>query len=166
MRASLTPAIRYRCARPGDLEALARVEERSFTRDRFPRRNLRRLLKSATATFVIAEEAGAAAGYAMLLFRKGSRVARLYSIAVDPAFRSKGIGESLLREAAELARARGAASLRLELRSSNRRAQRLYQRAGYVLLGRKPGYYGDGEDAIRMELSLASDAAGDRSAHS
>lgn len=159
-----TPAV-VRRASVRDLDMIDRIEQRSFARDRFPRRNLRRVLKSPASVFLIAELDGAPAGYLMLLFRKGASVARLYSIAVDPEFRGRGVGESLLSEAATVAAAGGAGRLRLELRPSNAAAQRLYERAGFTLLERRAGYYDDGEDAIRMEKRVTPSVTGDRSAH-
>lgn len=147
-----------------DLDAIDRIEQRSFAQDRFPRRNLRRVLSSPASLFLVAEAGGAPAGYAMVLFRRGASVARLYSIAVDPDFRGLGIAESLLMAAAAAAAKRGADRLRLEFRPSNVAAQRLYERAGFALLERRPAYYDDGEDAIRMEKRLDPKAAGDRSA--
>ena len=43
----------------------------------------------------------------------------------------------------------------LEVRPSNRRAQLLYRRLGYHVIGRRPRYYGDGEDALVMFLPVA-----------
>ncbi len=162
-RQQTPPVIRRASGR--DLDTIDVIESRSFARDRFPRRNLRRVLKSPASHFLIAEEGGAPAGYAMILFRMGSNVARLYSIAVDPGFRGRGIAESLLNSAKDVAAGRGAERLRLEFRPSNVAAQRLYERAGFAMLERRPAYYDDGEDAIRMELRLSPKAAGDRSAH-
>ena len=147
-----------------DLDAIDQIERRSFARDRFPRRNLRRVLASPACLFLIADAEGAPAGYAMLLFRRGARVARLYSIAVDPAYRGRGIAESLLTAAGAAAAKRGADRLRLEFRPSNVAAQRLYERAGFAPLERRPAYYDDGEDAIRMEKRLIPERANDRSA--
>ena len=144
-----------RRATPRDLDAIDRIEQRSFAQDRFPRRNLRRVLASRASLFLIAEADGAPAGYLMLLFRRGAAVARLYSIAVDPGFRGRGIAERLINAAEAAASGQGANRLRLELRPSNIAAQRLYERAGFALLERRPGYYDDGEDAIRMEKRLA-----------
>lgn len=157
---------KVRRAIPVDIDRIDRIENRSFTKDRFPRRNLRRVLKSPATLFLIAEEGGATAGYAMVLFRKGSSAARLYSIAVDPDFRGRGVAERLLAEAAQRAAARGAIRLRLEFRPSNKAAQRLYERAGFTVLERKPCYYDDGEDAIRMELMLTPQTTGARRAQS
>lgn len=157
-------AITLRAAEKADLDAIDRIERLSFDKDRFSRRNLRRALARPTARLLMAEADGKAAGYAMILFRAGSSVARLYSIAVDPAFRGQGVADRLLQEAARLCIAQGADRLRLEVRPSNRAAARLYERAGFALLERAPHYYDDGEDAIRMELDLASRTAGGRSA--
>jgi len=146
---------KVRQAGPPDIDIIDRIESRSFTKDRFPRRNLRRVLNSPATLFLVAEHDGAPAGYAMVLFRKGSAVARLYSIAVDPDFRGQGVAESLLAESARRSTLRGADRLRLELRPSNAAAMRLYDRAGFVVFERKSGYYDDGEDAVRMELTLS-----------
>jgi ribosomal-protein-alanine acetyltransferase len=158
-------SITLRTAEAADLAAIDGIERQSFDQDRFSRRNLRRALARPTARLVLAETSGEAAGYAMILFRKGSTAARLYSIAVDPAYRGQGVADRLLEAAVRLCVAHGADRLRLEVRPSNRTAARLYERAGFALLDRKPHYYDDGEDAIRMELDLTSRTAGGRSAH-
>lgn len=153
-RGARASGIMIRHARDRDLDMIQSIEDRSFDRDRFPRRNLRRLLSSRSVAAVLAMSNGLEAGYALVLFRRGADVARLYSIAVDPAARGQGAAAALLEAAVAEARRRGATRLRLELRSSNASALRLYERAGFTILERKAGYYADGEDAIRMELRL------------
>jgi ribosomal protein S18 acetylase RimI-like enzyme len=91
-------------------------------------------------------------------------VARLYSIAVDPALRGQGVAAALIAAAENAARARGSRSVRLEVRASNKAALSLYERAGFTFLERKPGYYQNGEDALRLEKRLESCKAGGRSA--
>ena len=51
-------------------------------------------------------------------------------IFVEPRFRGQGLGDSLLREVAALARAKGAAYLRLTVDARNHSAQRFYARMG------------------------------------
>ncbi len=158
---SRKPSLAIRRAARTDLDALDGIEGRSFTGDRFARRNLARALTSGATMVVLAEADGAPAGYAMVLFRTGAGVARLYSVAVDPAFRGRGIGEALVAAAERTAAARGARFLRLEHRSSNKAAARLYQRAGFTLLETKAAYYDDGEDAIRLQKALRPEEAAD-----
>ncbi|MFN3959680.1 MAG: GNAT family N-acetyltransferase [Parvularculaceae bacterium] len=160
-----SPAVKVRRARPGDLAAVDLIEQRSFTADRFARATLRRLLAASSADGLIAEVAGPAAGYAIVLYRSGSTVARLYSIAVDPAARGQGVASALLAAAERAARARGCCVLRLEVRASNHSALSLYRRAGFTLLERKPGYYLDREDALRLEKRLGPCKQGGRSAY-
>lgn len=163
-RGAQTSGISIRPARDGDLDTIQSIEDRSFDRDRFPRRNLRRLLSSRSVAALLAESGGLAIGYALLLFRKGAGVARLYSIAIDPTARGQGAAAALLEAAVAAAQRRGATRLRLELRSSNNSALRLYERAGFTILEPEAGYYADGEDAIRMELRLEPTKKGGKSA--
>ena len=100
-------------------------------------------------------EGGRLAGYALTLFRSGSRRARLYSIAVDRAARGTGAGRRLLADAERIAAGRGARVLALEVRVGNRPAIGLYRKAGYREQGRRDGYYEDGATAIRFAKALA-----------
>ncbi|MBY0422636.1 MAG: hypothetical protein K2Q06_10050 [Parvularculaceae bacterium] len=45
--------------------------------------------------------------------------------------------------------------LRLEVRRSNAAACRLYESAGFGVIGLKPAYYDDGETALKMEKRLS-----------
>lgn len=96
------------------------------------------------------------AGYALVLLRRGSRVARLYSIAVDPALRGAGLGARLLADAEAQAHKAGAGALRLEVRVDNAAAIKLYERRGYRRFARLPDYYQDGAEAWRYEQVLES----------
>ena len=80
---------------------------------------------------LVASGAEAPVGYAVVLTRRGSRSARLYSIAVAAEAAGRGIGSRLLAAAEEAARRRGADRLHLEVRADNSTAIRLYERAGY-----------------------------------
>ncbi|TIS30252.1 GNAT family N-acetyltransferase, partial [Mesorhizobium sp.] len=74
---------------------------------------------------LVAEIDGRIAGYAVVLFRKGSGVARLYSIATGPLFGGLGIGRMLLKRAEEAAFEHNRMMLRLEVREDNSRAIRI-----------------------------------------
>lgn len=143
-----------RPARPDDLEALVALENRLFSTDRISRRNFRQFLKSPTAVVIVTGTAGALAGYALVLFRARTALARLYSIAVAPEFQGMGLGLALLKAAEQAAYDHDRLFLRLEVREDNAAARRIYDRAGYKRIGRIENYYEDGEAALRMEKRL------------
>jgi ribosomal-protein-alanine N-acetyltransferase len=92
----------------------------------------------------------------------GFIVARLYAdelhvnnVAVRPEFRGQGIGSDLLQTTLEQARERGAKTAQLEVRAGNAEAQKLYQRCGFTVVGRRKNYYREPtEDALLMNLQL------------
>jgi ribosomal protein S18 acetylase RimI-like enzyme len=142
-----------RAARATDLEALIDLE-RAFPGDRLSRRAFRYHLVNPRAVFLVTEEGGAIAGYALMLRRKGSDWSRLYSL-VRAATAVPGIGARLLEACIEEARALGCTGIRLEVRADNRSAIRLYERHGFSLVERIEGYYEDGAPALRMTRLLA-----------
>ena len=148
-----------RKAGPGDLAALVALEAGFPEVDRFDRRTWRRLLAGRTLTLV-AESRGQIVASAVLLFRQGSDLVRLYSISVDPTARGQGVGARLLAACEDRARQRGAQRMRLEVRSTNSSAHRLYDAAGYRVIARLESYYPDGEAAHRMEKVLIAPSDG------
>ena len=160
------PGVEIRNAEDADLDGLGALEARSFASDRLARRSLWRLLcrPSASLRVAAAKAGGTVHGYSLVLFRKGSSVARLYSIAVDDERRGEGLGRRLLADAEGVAARRQQRVLRLEVREDNLPAIRLYERRGYRLIGRYARYYADKADALRYEKPLGETAAGgDRS---
>jgi ribosomal-protein-alanine acetyltransferase len=150
-------AARIRPARPADLDALLALESQAFRTDRLSRASFRRLLAAPSAAVIVAELAGEFAGYALVLFRKRTPVARLYSIAVAPQAAGQGVGATLLAAAEQAAIERGAARLRLEVREGNDPAIGLYVKCGYRQFGRRAHYYEDKGDALRFDKRLAPD---------
>jgi ribosomal-protein-alanine acetyltransferase len=148
------PLPRIRDARPADLDALLRLETASFPGDRIARASFRRLLQKPSAALRMATAGDDLLGYALLLFRKGAGVARLYSVAVAAEARGRGVGRLLMEDAARIARRRGCTRLRLEVRADNSAAIGLYGQLGYRTFGRYPRYYDDGMDALRLEREL------------
>jgi ribosomal protein S18 acetylase RimI-like enzyme len=132
------------------------LESVSFETDRFSHRNFRHLLTRGHAATLIATDRRSVCGYATVLLRRGTLVARLYSIAVAPGARRHGLARDLLAAAERVARKRGARCLRLEVRTDNAVAQALYARAGYQRYRVTPRYYADGADAARLEKPLRS----------
>lgn len=144
-----------RDARVSDLKALVDLENRCFKIDRFNQRQFRYMITRARARLLVDDRRGKLAGYVLLLFRRGTSLARLYSIAVAPGFRGKGAGRDLLAAAEAAARDADCAYLRLEVRRDNAESIRMYRKAGFRQLGELDDYYEDGMEALQFEKALA-----------
>jgi ribosomal-protein-alanine N-acetyltransferase len=79
------------------------------------------------------------------------------NVAMRPAFRAQGIGTALLNHALAEARRLGARRATLEVRASNERARRLYERLGFYVAGVRRHYY---TQPVEDALILWRDDAG------
>lgn len=154
-----------------DLHALVAIEESGFDTDQLSRRSFRHWLgqrgSQRTSLILVAEadlESGArksggraTIGYGLLLFRKGTASARLYSLAVLPTARGLGAGRALLDALEAEAFEHDRMTIRLEVSEQNDAAIRLYETAGYRKFGRYEDYYDDGAAALRYEKWLPGD---------
>jgi len=109
---------------------------------------------SLPGTFGLIDESGG-----MILARAVADEAEILTLAVDPAARRRGLGRELVREAARIAVARGAARLLLEVSAANQPARALYAGLGFVQAGRRRRYYVNGSDALILALKLTAFAA-------
>ena len=74
----------------------------------------------------------------------------LHNIAVKKLWRRKGIASMLVAAMIRKAREEGAFHATLEVRRSNEGARRLYEKFGFTVMGIRPRYYEDTEDALIM----------------
>lgn len=99
---------------------------------------------------------GTVLGYFIAM--KGVDEVHLLNLTVAPAYQGQGWGRVLLDALALWSRSQGAQWLWLEVRASNERAQRIYERHGYRRVGERKGYYPAAgrqrEDAVVMSLKL------------
>ncbi|MDX1731389.1 MAG: peptidase C39 family protein, partial [Aurantimonas coralicida] len=170
-----------RPARLGDIEPLVAIETAVFETDRISRRSFRNLIASPSAVVLVVEAAGTGDGtvvstkaaaprlasdtprsgpilaYAALLVRRGTGLARLYSIAVSAHAAGRGVGRALLKAAEAAAFARDRIALRLEVRADNAAAIALYRGEGFRPIGTYLDYYADHETALRFEKTLRGD---------
>ncbi|HIW02338.1 MAG TPA: GNAT family N-acetyltransferase [Candidatus Protoclostridium stercorigallinarum] len=75
------------------------------------------------------------------------------SIATDESKRRRGIGRALVRAALS----GDAAHWYLEVNENNAPAIALYESCGFVLAGRRPGYYGDASACIMTREAVSKD---------
>ncbi|WP_409695089.1 GNAT family N-acetyltransferase [Yoonia sp.] len=78
---------------------------------------------------------------AFALLRVTMDEAELLTIATTPAHRRKGLAYDVLAQAEDMAQAKGATAIFLEVAEDNVPARALYAQAGYAQVGRRPGYY-------------------------
>lgn len=140
-----------RAATVDDLSALVELERHCFEVPRLGRQQFRWMVLEANSGLLLAEGDGKTLGYALVLFRQDSTLARLHSIATDPRARGNGIGQRLLEAAETHARERDCAYLRLEVCPDDRQAVALFERNGYNSLGLLPDFFPDHRDALRLE---------------
>lgn len=71
------------------------------------------------------------------------------NVAILPDLRGQGLGTALVRHVLAEGRRLGAGRATLEVRASNEGARRLYERLGFHVAARRPGYYSSPvEDAL------------------
>ncbi len=151
---SASDGVSIRRATINDLGDIIALENAAFRGDRISARQWRHHLESLSAGVLLAIRERRVVGAALLLFNRRHRIARLYSIAIAAEQRGRRIGERLLLAAELAARRRECRALRLEVRTDNAAAQRLYERNGYQRHGERHAYYEDGADALRYQKLL------------
>lgn len=144
-----------RPATPDDLTNLVALEAETFDYSQLGRQSFRRLMNSPSAHLFVLEKDQQLLGYSLLLTRKGSKVWRLYSLAVAATARGTGVGRKLLEHALALAKNSGAAALSLEVKVDNNAAIELYRRYDFEVVDLLPDYYPGHADGYRMRLTFS-----------
>lgn len=145
--------VKVRLMREEDIERILAVEQASFTtpwtRDAFTNE----ITKNHFAYYVVAQLNDEIVGYCGVWIIIDE--AHITNIAVHPDYRGLKIGQSLMESIIGLAIVQGAVRMTLEVRESNTVAQSLYKKLGFVVTGKRKGYYTDNqEDALIMWANL------------
>jgi ribosomal-protein-alanine N-acetyltransferase len=116
-------------------------------------------MESALRRFALVAEAnGRPIGVALgrLLLDGVENLCELEWVAVEHAWRRKGVGRALMDGVEAWCREHGGLRLALEVRAGNITAQMLYRQTGWTEAGRRKEYYREPvEDAVVMERPLA-----------
>lgn len=137
-----------------DIAELVTLENACFDSDRLSRRSFRYFLQQGHNCFLVAKQGDVLAGYVLVLLHRGTHLARIYSLAVADNQRGQGIAQQLLEHAEKVCAEDGRISMRLEVRTDNASAIRLYQRQGYHPFGEYKDYYEDHADALRLQKRI------------
>lgn len=135
-----------------DIHAIAELEKICFN-DPWSENSISSELDNPLACWLVALDDDNLAGYV------GSQTvldgSDMMNIAVAPLYRRKGIAEALILELNEKLRERGSICLLLEVRASNLPAIRLYEKLGFIQVGRRCNYYRNPkEDALILRKEL------------
>lgn len=125
---------------------VAELEKICFS-DPWSEKSISSELENELAYWLVALEGECVAGYI------GSQTVMgetdMMNVAVHPDHRRKGIAEALVDTLVEALKERGSHCLTLEVRASNEPAQKLYDKLGFLLIGKRPRYYHNPrEDAL------------------
>lgn len=147
--------ISFRKSKNQDINSLLKIEDKCFTSDKISRRSFMAFItKSHDDLVVVEDKTKGVIGYGLVLYKKGSSLARLYSIAIDPIYKGQGLGQKLLLKLEEYAIKKRTAYLRLEVASQNKSAQALYEKLGYYKFNIKNDYYENHDSALCYEKIL------------
>ena len=147
-----SPIIRH--ASLADIDKIIALERACFTTDIMSRNSVRHFLTGKTAQMIVAEASTKIIGTILILFRKNSHTARMYSLAVHASYRKQGTAVELCAAAERTAIKHGCDTMILEVNSSNAGAIRFYEKNGYKIFGEYLSFYECGTDALRMKKKL------------
>ena len=136
-----------------DISAIAELEKVCFS-DPWSESSIASELDNHLACWLVAIDDGMLVGYV------GSQTvldsSDMMNIAVNPGYRRKGIAEALVMALVQEMKARGSICLLLEVRVSNQPAINLYEKLGFLQVGRRKNYYRNPrEDALILRKEIA-----------
>jgi [ribosomal protein S18]-alanine N-acetyltransferase len=144
-----------------DLDAIMALERVCFKDPWTRRMYLADLTQNELATYLAIRSLESDFNHSSLVTRHSSILAyggfwlmadeaHIATIASHPDWRGCGLGLHLMLALLDVAQASGAHLSTLEVRAGNLPAQRLYEKLGYEIAGRRRHYYRDGEDGLIM----------------
>jgi len=139
-------------AAAADLEAILAISDESFAAPWSRASHADELARPGGVRWV-ARAAGRLAGY--LFGRIQMDELEVLLLAVAPPSRRSGCGAALIDAALAEAGEFGVHQVHLEVRASAEPALACYRSAGFEVVGHRPGYYPDGEDAVLLSRRLA-----------
>lgn len=141
--------VRLLAMRRRHLRSVLRIESRVYPVPWSMSLFLSELALRSTRAYYVAFVGKQLVGYAGLMMTLDD--GHITTIAVDPAWHRHKVGSRLLLAVVREALRRGATSLTLEVRLSNKAAQTLYRRFGFRPVGVRKNYYSETkEDALVM----------------
>jgi ribosomal-protein-alanine N-acetyltransferase len=150
--------VRFRPMTLTDIDGVVKVERASYT---FPWSDgiFRDCVRVGYVCRVL-EWQGDVSGYGIMSLGAGE--AHILNVCVREDLRNRGIARALMHALLQYADGVEMRNVFLEVRPSNPAAIHLYESMGFILIGRRKGYYqasGGREDALVYSLGLVGEAA-------
>ena len=133
-----------------DVEAVHAIEAATFKTPWSKESFYHDVTDNPCARYVVLREDGEVVAYAGVWFVLDE--GHITNIAVRQDRRGLGYGERVTRAMIQLAADSGMNWMTLEVRRSNRVAQNLYHKLGFIDVGYRKRYYENSEDALIMAL--------------
>jgi len=133
--------------RAGDLDAMCALDDVCFAPPfRFSRRAMRAFAQARAASVVVAEAAGALAGFCIAHLEE--RTGYVVTLDVAPEWRRHGVARRMMEEVEARTLAAGGLGMELHVFTGNAGAVRFYEGLGYGRVGMAERFYGRGLDAL------------------
>lgn len=139
-----------------DIDAVHEIEKLCFSTPWSRESILREVTENQCARYVVLRENGRTVAYAGVWFILDE--GHITNIAVHPDYRGRGLGSRIVKEMIQLAADSGMVWMTLEVRRSNKIAQNLYHKFGFIDVGYRKRYYENNEDALIMALEHMPEA--------
>ncbi len=126
------------------LDKLCEIEEQCFEQEAFTRHQLAYLIADYNTIGLTAMLNDEIAGFAIarVSIERNITFGHILTIDVSPAYRRKGIAQTILQGIEMILRGRDIEECRIEVRENNIAALNLYKKLGYTKIGRLEKYYG------------------------
>lgn len=144
-----------------DLDRIIELERKCFHENiAYTPNQLKYLITKANSNCLTETIEDILRGFIIVLYKKGTEVAGIETLNVDPIFQGKGIGKKLLKAAEEDMYDYGIKKIRLEVSLYNISAINLYEKTGYRKKNILKNYYKNTQygtyDAYRMIKELST----------
>jgi len=138
-----------------NLDDCWRLDQRCFVDgEAYSRETFEYLLTAPeSVSYRVATANGAMVGFVIGLIEP-DHTGHITTVGVAPEHRRRHLGQRLMAEVEKGFKKRNVRIVRLEVRSLNIPAQKLYQHLGYAITQRLPKYYSNGGDGLLMLKSL------------
>jgi len=145
-----------RKARLGDLDRISLCENTCFESPWSFAMLYEDIVENPNTVYLVVELDGKVIGYGGMWIVLDE--AHITNVCILPEYRGRGYAKMLMKRLASEGNMRGAESMSLEVRVSNKAALKLYRSCGFKIQGLRKKYYQNNEDAYIMwterELSV------------